>query len=103
MWNVSLSDMIIVGMALGMIDLIVTKTLIFEKFRKWVDRKSKFFGDLIHCPICFGTWLSAGTTIISGASPITNSKADWVITWFFLDFIVCLSAGILYRLYKDKE
>jgi hypothetical protein len=95
----------VLGVALGIVDLIVTKTKIFKPVRETIDQYSGFFGDLINCPICFGTWLSlAGTAVF--LQPVFKTKweiMDWGITWFFLNFITCLAAGILYRLYKTEE
>lgn len=105
MWYVNIPDAIVLGLALGVVDLIVTKTLIFKSVRETIDRWSGFFGDLINCPICFGTWLSLGAMVLF-LGPCFKTKweiMNWAITWFFLDFITCLSAGILYRLYKSEE
>ena len=104
MWILNIPNFLILGSALGMISLIVTKTYIFERIRAWVKSKSKFFGKWIECPICFSTWTSFIGTFLTDR--IVQTKwliLDVAISWFFLDFVVCLSAGILYKLYKSNE
>jgi len=104
LWNVNIANAIVLGMAIGMVALIVTKTYIFERIRDWVQSKSNFFGRWIECPICFSTWVSFfGMFIVGKVAETQWSILDWVITWFFLDFIACLSAGILYKLYKSND
>ena|SRR6056300_1742554 len=43
-------------MAYGMTTIIVYGS-IFEKLRVWIGRHSKFFGELINCPLCTSTWV----------------------------------------------
>ena len=98
-----ISDFVILGMALGIVDLIITKTKVFEGVRNWIKKKSKFFGDLFNCPICLGTWISLAATGLTDRIVQTGwASLDLGITWFFMDFWVCLFAGMIYFLYKDK-
>lgn len=46
------------GAACGIISYIVSEAAVFLWLRKWVYSKSKFFGKLISCGLCFGTWFS---------------------------------------------
>jgi hypothetical protein len=39
---------------------------IFETPRKWIINRSTFFGELIQCPICTGTWVGMVLSIITG-------------------------------------
>ena len=72
--------------ALGLVGLviIVTQGVIFEKFRDFVSKQSKFLGDLFSCPMCFGFWVGilAGTFIHGMFPPIFGgliSLASWTI------------------------
>ena len=104
LWMVNIPTLIVLGMTLGMISLIVTKTYIFESIRDWIAEKSDFWGTWIQCPVCFGTWITFISMWLAGPVAQTPLKfLDWIITWFFLDFISCLSAGILYKLYKSND
>ena len=42
--------------AYGMSQIIVFGS-IFENFRQWLIRNSKFFGDLVQCMMCTSTWV----------------------------------------------
>jgi hypothetical protein len=43
-------------MAYGMTTIIVYGS-IFEGLRNWISNRSKFFGELINCPLCTSTWV----------------------------------------------
>ena len=96
---------IIIGAAFGTIDIIVTKTKIFKKFRDLIKLWSSFWGELFQCPICLGTWLSFFGIFIIGKYILYFKfyPVTLLVSWFFLDFVVCTSAGILFKLYKDKD
>lgn len=107
MWYVNEKDLlgfVILGSAIGMISLIITKTYITEKFRIAIIKRNQFWGRWINCPICFGTWVTFVGMLLHGKIIKTQFWGlDWLITWFALDFIACLCSGILYRLFKSEE
>ena len=43
-------------MAYGMTTIIVYGS-IFEGLRNWLNKHSKFFGELVNCPLCTSTWV----------------------------------------------
>ena len=101
---VNLYNIAILGIALGMIDLIITKSSIFKPFRVFIDSISGFFGELFQCPVCFSIWLSLAGVWIYPFIAYTNFYfLNFLISWFFLGFIICLSSGAIYRLFKDKS
>lgn len=64
--------------------IIVTQGSIFEGFRDFLAKKSKFLGDLFSCPMCFGFWvgLLSGVFIPGMFPPIFGgmvSLASWII------------------------
>jgi hypothetical protein len=52
----SLLKLFEVGLAGATINIVVTRSTLFAKLRDWLDGKSEFFGDLVHCTLCFGVW-----------------------------------------------
>ena len=46
-----------VGLSGAAVNIITTRGAIFRRLRVWLDGRSVFLGDLIHCPLCFGTWV----------------------------------------------
>lgn len=99
----NLPAFIVAGCALGTGNLIITKTKIFEKMRLWILSKSSFFGELIKCPICFGTWLAVPGTVITGSIiQTTLILPNLFLSWLFLDFLILVATGIIFNLYKDR-
>lgn len=42
---------------------IVTADFITERFREWVDARSKWFGYLISCDWCLSVWIAPAPTV----------------------------------------
>src|SRR5690606_8880709 len=59
-------------LALSGVVQIVTQGSIFEGFRRKVADRSRFFGELIHCPLCFGVWVAGWMTLVGFGSPSTT-------------------------------
>ena len=52
--------------AYGMMTIIVYGS-IFEKPREWIKGHSNFFGELISCPLCTGTWVGFFMSLTLGS------------------------------------
>lgn len=48
---------------------IVVQSKIFKPFREIVKTKSKFFGSLLHCMMCFSFWVGLFVVPVLGFSP----------------------------------
>lgn len=59
-------------LALSGVVQIVTQGSIFEGFRRKVAERSRFFGELVHCPLCFGVWVGGWLTLFGFGSPSTT-------------------------------
>lgn len=82
----------------GATQIIVESTL-FGPFREWVAERSKFFGTLITCMLCGGTWVSAFTSLLIW-SP---SRVAFQYDVFGVDlesspFVIFTIIGILQRI-----
>ena len=55
----------------GMTQIIVYGE-IFESFRKWIDKNSKWFGKLVTCPMCAGFWVGVFLFGINGLTELFN-------------------------------
>ena len=82
------------------ISYIITHAKIFENFRNWVNKvEPKFFGKLIMCILCTGTWIGFILSLIYSPSFIlfTNIRIVSIfldgilggITSYILCLIVC--------------
>lgn len=73
--------------AYGMTTIIVYGA-IFENLREWIKRHSKFFGELISCPLCTSTWVGFFMSLTLGSIssvyfktfPLFNIFADGMYT-----------------------
>lgn len=63
------------------ITIIVTQSSLFEKLRDWVSFYSKFLGELINCPLCFGVWVGFFASFIFNCNPIHLAFATSVCAW----------------------
>lgn len=50
---------VFIASAVATVSMTVTRALIFRSFRKWVESKSEFLGDLFACPYCTSHWVAA--------------------------------------------
>lgn len=56
---------------------------IFEKFRLYIGKISKFLGDLFDCVLCTSTWVGFGLSLITGGlSILIFPDLHWSITTF---------------------
>jgi hypothetical protein len=66
----------------GMTSIIVWGS-IFERPRNFIKKHSKFFGDLISCTLCTGTWVGFFMSIILGGLVNTYIELPMMPTIFF--------------------
>lgn len=68
------------------ITTIVVESLLFKGFRQAVAARSRYVGELVSCPLCFGTWVGFFLALIFRprfveAPPIENEPASFN-RWF---------------------
>jgi hypothetical protein len=68
--------------AYGMTNILVWGS-IFEKQREWIKRHSKFFGDLIGCTLCTGTWVGFFFSLVLGGLTNHYFNCHWLVCLFF--------------------
>jgi hypothetical protein len=66
----------------GMTSILVWGS-IFEKARNFIKKYSKFFGDLISCTLCTGTWVGFFMSLILGGLVNTYIELPMMPTIFF--------------------
>ena len=95
----TMSGIIWLGLASGFISFVISEAKIFESLRAWVCRKNVFFGNLIHCPVCVGTWISLFLELIY--QPNLFNKiilSDQILTGFVIAYISAIFSLILSKL-----
>lgn len=97
--GIKLIDIIIYGIACGMIIAAISKSSIFERVR--VAVKNEFFSELIHCPYCLSYWVGAvfGVYEFWGAGVIISLVNGLAIG--FIGNVVC--AALLLCIDKYRE
>lgn len=68
--------------AYGMTSILVWGS-IFESTRQRIKNHSKFFGDLISCTLCTGTWVGFFMSLFLGSISTQYFDTIWFINLFF--------------------
>jgi hypothetical protein len=77
--------------AYGMTTILVYGS-IFEGFRNFIGKHSKFFGELINCPLCTSTWIGFFFSITLGG--LTNTYYD--VGYFGIFYDGMFTAGMVW-------
>lgn len=86
-----------IGVASGVISFTLAEMKIFEWLREFLNRKSVFFGGLIHCFFCLSFWISAVLCLIYQPNLINQiNVVDEIVTYF----IVCGISGFVGLIFK---
>ena len=101
-----LTYILIVSLCSASISYTVSCAGIFEGLRKAVSKWGKWFEDLIHCPYCFGHYVTLAIILITlmGGSELFYI-ADWnlfdlLFVWFACVCVMSLLHFIMVRAYK---
>lgn len=96
-------DLILLGIAAGMVNLTVTKSWIFREVRMWADEKGEKLGKLVSCPYCFGHWVGFVLTLVTGSRPICNGNAffDWFLSSLVIGWLSVLTALVVFKAVKS--
>jgi hypothetical protein len=78
----------------------VVQSKLFKPFRELIKTKSKFFGSLINCMMCFGFWVGLYVVPILGFSPtaILFGRTDLFLSEkiIFTIFDASFVSGVVY-------
>lgn len=81
---------------------LLTKSLLMRRPRGWVEERSAFFGRLLGCIICTGTWTTMGLALltpwISFVSPWIHPKGPFDVLflgalWIAVSWPIALRLG----------
>jgi len=85
-------------MAYGMTTIIVYGS-IFEGLRNWINKHSKFFGELVNCPLCTSTWVGFFLSLTLGGI----SSQIFSIGYFGIFFDGLFTAGAVWAINSFVE
>ena len=98
-----LVDLIVMALAVAATSYTIARAKIFAANRKWITRKSKWFGQLVNCPYCVSHWVAAALVIAIAWRPLDVLRGiDYFVGAMA---IVCVSAfflGVLNRAFPRK-
>jgi len=83
----------------GMTNILIWGS-IFENQRTWIKKHSKFFGDLISCTLCTGTWVGFFMSLVLGGLTNQYFNVPWYIS-LFIDGM--FSAGSVWLINSMSE
>jgi hypothetical protein len=76
--------------------IIISTGAIFEKTRDLISSKSKFFGELISCPMCLGFWVGLIFSFIYKQDPFVLSGLVSLFSWVFYNIVDLISTASAY-------
>lgn len=103
------AQFLLLGAINHQITIIVVESVLFRAFRERVAAHSAWFGELVSCHLCFGTWVGfllaavfrPGMLVaptIPGAPPSFNRWFCGLATFFADSFLIALSGRIFNEL-----
>lgn len=96
-----LTKLLEVALSGAAVNIIVTRGAIFRKLRGWLDRRNQFLGDLVHCPLCFGTWTGLLLAWILG---LRLFGGPVLVDWFFSGLAAtCLIVPFSFIIYASMH
>jgi len=103
----NMATLVYLGVANGMISLLIAKSKFFEKFRDYFfNRGHSFIHELLSCPYCISHWVAIMMTII-WQPRLTNSiiPLDFLISMFVMVAVATVSWTIAFGLmnWAEKE
>ena len=76
--------------------IIISAGAIFEKPREWILSKSKFFGELISCPMCLGFWVGLSYAVLYSENLFILSGLTSLFSWITYNIVDLVSTASAY-------
>lgn len=98
-----LMALVVLSLAIAAVSITITKTKVFRSFREWIDERSDWFGELVHCPYCTSHWVAFAAVAYYQPRPVESGVffVDLVVAAFA---VICLTSwfgGLIYRAYRE--
>lgn len=91
-----LTKLLEVGLAGAAMNIIVIRGQIFKGLRQYLKRNSRFFGELIYCPLCFGTWTGIILSLVVDLRIF--GTGIWIPLNWFLSALAATSLIVVFSL-----
>jgi len=99
----TLTDFLVLSLAVGTIALTISSSNLFETVRNFVDELSEWLGSLIECSYCLTHWIALAVMLMYRPRLIESgfAWADWTISYFALVALSAAVGGVLLRLLNE--
>lgn len=99
----ALTQIFILGLAVGAAALTISKSKVFYAFRVWLMKRNRFLGDLINCPYCTGHWLAFAAVAFFQPRPVSSGflLVDLAAAAFAIIAIAAFTSGLIYLALAD--
>lgn len=93
-----MNTLFFLSMAVASFSMTLTLSPVFASLRGWIDDKSSFLGDLIHCPYCTSHYVSLLVVIMFGPMVATSGfyAADVIVSAFAMVTASSFFCGVIY-------
>lgn len=100
-----LTTLFVLSAAVSAVSMILAKSTLFERPRDWVKEHSKFFGQLVNCPLCTSVWVSALTTAVFAPVLVPGSAVilQLLVSWLAIVAVAAPISGIIYKSFSQME
>ena len=67
---------------------VITTSSLLSPVREYILKKSEYFGEMVHCPMCMGFWVGAAVSSMSfGINPIYGGAIASFMSWSLVSFV----------------
>jgi len=97
----TISQVVVMALAIGTVSMTITKASFFEWFRNWLEDHTDFLADLFSCPYCMSHWVALGVMFLYQPLILDtgNKWPDLMMSWFALVALGSLVAGAISRIF----
>ena len=94
---------VMLSLAVSTISVTITKTIMFKPIRSYIEQRSKWFGELFHCPYCLSHWVALFLFVFYAPKVINGFMIlDYLVTFFvivalatFWSFVICSTLKVM--------
>lgn len=99
-----LITILVLSLATASMSFTLARSKIFEKFRRWVSRKSNGLGYLVNCPYCVSHWIAAYLVLDYGPRPLEFWRPlDLVISIFTVIALSAMFIGLIGLAFPQRK
>lgn len=101
MFLVSHADLVLLGIASGIVSLTLTRSYLTKRLRQaCLKTGPAWLGEQVNCPFCMAFWTS---TMVTPYDTGNIQLGLIIVTWMSITGLACLFMGILLKLWLFRE